>query len=255
MSATRSTAQSFDPATIRNLRARVCRMVESQHQIATRKLVDSNAEHEVLEDLLEASKPRCPEATDFTGLHYLLATPFRYPPLRHGSRFGSRGERGIWYGATSTTTTLAEVAFYRLLFLAGTQADIDSTATEHSLFWVDVATRAGVDLTQPPYDEREAELVDPIDRSAARALGTAMREAEVEAFSFRSARDPGRGINVGVFTPRAFATRTPDGDMQTWHCTTTRREVTFQRRAVLDTVRVVFAAADFEVDGAIATPQ
>ena len=59
--------------------------------IATRKLVDSLAEQELLEKLLEGAKPPAPGAR----VHYLLSTPFRYPPLPHGSRFGRATERGI----------------------------------------------------------------------------------------------------------------------------------------------------------------
>ena len=94
-------------------------MVESQHLFSTRKLVDSEAEHRVLEELIEGHKPKGER-----GLHFLLATPFRYPPLPHGSRFGTRGQHGIWYGAVEQRTAFAESAYYRLLFLEGTAADL-----------------------------------------------------------------------------------------------------------------------------------
>jgi hypothetical protein len=42
----------------------------------------------------------------------LLTTPFRYPPLRHGSRFGSRQYRGIFYGSRSRSGCLVEGAYY-----------------------------------------------------------------------------------------------------------------------------------------------
>lgn len=54
------------------------RIVEAQHVASTMKIVDSAAEQEALESLLEAGKPALPDAT--SGLDYLLATPFRYPP-------------------------------------------------------------------------------------------------------------------------------------------------------------------------------
>ena len=81
---------------IRALRLSPWRVVEAQHQVSTRKLVDSADEQILLEELIERVKP-----ADRTGgrWHYLLATPFRYPPLRHGSRFGGRHEPGIWYGS------------------------------------------------------------------------------------------------------------------------------------------------------------
>ena len=61
------------------------RMVESQHIAATMKLVDNRDEQDLLESLLESSKPTQPD--DTAGLDYLLVTPFRYDPKRGGSRF------------------------------------------------------------------------------------------------------------------------------------------------------------------------
>ena len=95
-----------DVLRIEPLTGELLRMVESQEQIATLSLVDDLAEQAVLEDLLERAKPPLPVGTD--GLHYLLATPFRYPPLRHGSRFGRRFEPGLFYGARRLPTLLAE---------------------------------------------------------------------------------------------------------------------------------------------------
>ena len=66
------------------------RLVESQEQVAASTLVDDLGEQALLEDLLDNAKP--PRRPGTEGLHYLLATPFRYPPLRHGSRFGNRFE-------------------------------------------------------------------------------------------------------------------------------------------------------------------
>ena len=68
---------------LRQLQLVAWRAVEAQHQVSTRKLVDTAAEQELLEELIETAKP-----PDITGgrVHYLLSTPFRYPPLRHGSR-------------------------------------------------------------------------------------------------------------------------------------------------------------------------
>ena len=66
---------------VARLRLSPWRVVEAQHQVSTRKLVDSIDEQAILEQLIETSKP-----VDATAgrRHVLLATPFRYPPLRHG---------------------------------------------------------------------------------------------------------------------------------------------------------------------------
>lgn len=72
----------------RPLTGEILRLVESQEQVATNQLVSTLAEQDLLESMLEASKPPLPQGT--ARLDYLLATPFRYPPLPHGSRFGGR---------------------------------------------------------------------------------------------------------------------------------------------------------------------
>lgn len=227
------------------------RIVEAQHRVATLKLVDTAAEHELLEELIEHSKPR--RATeDLRGLHYLLATPFRYPPLRHGSRFGRRDQRGLWYGSEAVHTTLAEAAYYRLLFLDGTKAAIAHAVSEHTVFDIGVGCERGVDLTAGRFGRQRAGLASASDYTITQAVGTAMRALEVEAFRFPSARDPG-GVNVGLFTPRAFRGRQPRGQ-QTWHCTTTRQRVVFVRRDVLRHVEVEFARAAFLVGGALPAP-
>ena len=73
------------------------RAVEAQHRVATVVLVDSLAEQEQLERLLESSKPRAPAGTQ--SLHWLLFTPFRYRPSRTGSRFRGLTDSGVLYGA------------------------------------------------------------------------------------------------------------------------------------------------------------
>ena len=51
-------------------------MVEAQHVVSTLKVVDTLAEQERLERLLEETKPLVPP--ECRRLHYLLSTPFRY---------------------------------------------------------------------------------------------------------------------------------------------------------------------------------
>ena len=80
--------------------------------------MDSTAEQEVLEDLIDASKPSVPPERQ--GLHYLLATPFRYgAAYPAGSRFRRAGlTEGVFYSSETPETAIAEMAFYRLLFFA-----------------------------------------------------------------------------------------------------------------------------------------
>jgi hypothetical protein len=185
-------------------------MVEAQHVLSTAKLVDDAEEQELLETLIDRAKPSLPDTPEFAPpgappLHYLLATPFRYPPLRHGSRFGSTHERGIWYGARHLDTVLAEVAFYRLLFLAGTKAVLAPIETTHTAYSVPVKSSRAVDLSRGHFDGVRGGLLDPSSHAAGRAFGTVLREASVELLLFPSARDPEARANAAVFSPRAFA--------------------------------------------------
>ncbi|MBA3890170.1 MAG: RES family NAD+ phosphorylase [Gemmatimonadaceae bacterium] len=213
--------------------------------MSTRKLVDSADEQALLEELIDGSKP-----PDLTGgrTHYLLATPFRYPPLQHGSRFGARHERGIWYGSESRRTTFAEVAFYRLLFLEGTAADLGTVATQLTAFTVSARSSRGADLAMPPFDGERPAIASPTSYGATQELGAAMRAAGVELFRFPAARDREGGFNVGAFTPSVFGRARPR-ELQTWQCTASRARVEFAKRDYFGREEYGFVRDDFLVDG------
>ena len=81
------------------------------------KLVDNLADQEILEGLVEATKPGVP--VECGTLHYLLSTPFRYRPYPNGSRFRRAGPTpSVYYAAEEQRTAAAETAFYRPLFFA-----------------------------------------------------------------------------------------------------------------------------------------
>jgi hypothetical protein len=236
---------------VRPLRARPFRAVESQHLISTRKLVDSDDEQRVLEELIERNKP--PHAAGTAGLHYLLSTPFRYPPLPHGSRFGTRFERGIWYGSLEQRATLAEVAYYRLLFVEGSNAALTPLELELTLFRVRVRTRRGVDLTASPFAAHESEISSKTRYQSSHSLGRAMRDAGVEAFRYRSARDAQGGVNLAVIQPRAFAEKKPHA-FETWWCHVERDGVECMRKSHLDRSSVRFLRDEFLVRGKLPSP-
>ena len=243
--------RSAGSSRIRRLASEPWRIVEAQHRIATRKLVDSDREQIVLEQLLESAKP--PLSSGRPGLHYLLSTPFRYPPLPQGSRFGTRWEPGIWYGSEALATAFAEVAYYRLVFLDGTDADLEPLETELSAFSVAVVTRHGVDLTAAAFERWRAVLASKTSYAATQPIGAAMRDAGVEAFRFVSARDTGRGVNVGVFTPAAFATPRPRR-LQTWHSIASHAGVEFSKRDYFERTSYRFARDQFLVRGVLPHP-
>ena len=235
---------------LRRLELDAHRMVEAQHQVSTRKLVDSLEEQALLEELIEASKP--PNRTG-ARLHVLLSTPFRYPPLAHGSRFATRHEPALWYGSEDTTALFSELAYYRFVFLEGTKAVLGPVTTWHTAFTVSIRTARGIDLVRRPFDRHASEISSPEKYDASQALGAAMRADEVEAFRYRSARDPKGGVNIGVFRAAAFGSARPRG-FRTWHCTATRDRVEAVRRDFLEAAAHVFDRRQFLVDGKLPAP-
>jgi hypothetical protein len=235
---------------LRALRLEPWRAVEAQHQVSTRKLVDSDAEQHLLEQLIDEAKP----ADRTQGrLHYLLATPFRYPPLRHGSRWGTRHEPGIWYGAETQRTMFAEVAYYRLLFLEGTSAALGMIETGLTAFTAQLSTDRGIDLTALPFAAHTEALTSPDSYDVTHRLGSAMREAGVAAFRYHSARDPEGGVAVAAFTPAVFGRRTPKR-LESWHCAATRGGVELTRRDYFHRSAYSFAREAFLVDGRLPSP-
>lgn len=217
--------------------------------MSTRKLVDSLAEQELLEELLEGAKPPAPEAR----VHYLLSTPFRYPPLPHGSRFGRATERGIWYGSETVATALAETAYYRLLFLEGTAADLGTVETGHSAFRVRCRTARGVDFFVAPFDAVRATVAAPDRYAQTQELGAVLRRDGVQALRYPSARDPDDGVNVAVLEVGAFGRSRPRA-FETWYSASTRRAVEFKRRDYRGGRVVRFAREVFLVDGELPAP-
>lgn len=201
------------------------RLVESQEQVATNQLVRSLAHQAVLEEMLDATKP--PPRRGSEHLHYLLATPFRYPPLPHGSRFGTRTEPSLFYGSMSHATVLAEAAYYRFIFWHGMAiAPAGRYVTQHTLFGAAYQTQRGLKLQVPPFASQRDALTDPNDYRQTQQLGSALRADGIEAFEFESARDPDHGINVALFSPAALAQAAPTF-LEAWLCETSGTEVRF----------------------------
>jgi hypothetical protein len=206
----------------------IWRIVESQHTASTMKLVDTLAEQDLLEEIIEESKPPLPnEARD---LDYLLATPFRYVPFQPGSRFRSPSDPGVFYGAESVRTAAAEVGYWRWIFLQETDGlDLLGPAS-HTAFRVPVSANA-VDLRNPPFDRDTTDWTNPHQYGATRAFARIAREAGIEAIFFLSVRAPEQSWCAALLTAKAFASKRPDKETQTWHLLVTRDEAIWRRES------------------------
>src|SRR3954469_10528600 len=200
-------------AAARNLPAKPWRIVEAQHRVPTMRLVDTLDEQRVLEDMLEASKPPLP--AEAAKLHYLLATPFRYPaPPPVGSRFRGIGDPGVWYGADVVETALAEVAYWRLRFLADSPETPDLLPVPHTAFRASVGGSAIV-LSQTPFERQRRQWEDPSSYDATQALARVARDAGIALIRYRSVRDPQHRAALAVLTPNAFRKSAPL-EQHTW---------------------------------------
>jgi hypothetical protein len=171
-------------------------------------LVETLAEQQLLEQLLDESKPPIPP--ECRQLHYLLATPFRYgAAYPAGSRFRRAGHTaGVFYASQSVATAVAEMAFRRLLFYAESpRTPWPVNASEYTAFAVRFRTAAAIDLTSPPFDDPAARWTHPTDYSDCQALTDAARTAGIQVIRYASARSPGR--NIALLTCAAFASREP----------------------------------------------
>ena len=227
------------------------RIVESQEQIATNSLVDDLEKQAALEEMLDDSKPAAP--TGNGTLHYLLATPFRYPPLPYGSRFGAKHEPSLFYGSLTAETAFAETGYYRFLFWLGmsTPPPSDKLITQHTIFSAQYTTGAGLKLQNPPFSEYQNLLLNPVNYGDTQSLGRAMREHGIDAFEYLSARDTNHGINAALFNADALAATTPK-DQQQWICETTNDTVRFY--SVADKTGYRYPLDTYLVEGTFPAP-
>jgi hypothetical protein len=194
---------------------RVWRLVEAQYAVSTRKVVDSLAEQEILESLIDATKPPVP--SECQGLDDRLSTPFRYRPYPNGSRFRRAGlTPGVYYAAEEQHTAAAETAFHQLLFFAESpNTPWPDNPLLCTAFSVQVLSHRSLDLTEPPLDADTQVWRHPVKYDPCQRLAEAAREADAEILRYASARDPAGGACVAVLTCAAFAALYPQ-DFETW---------------------------------------
>ena len=203
------------PADFRPYSCVVWRLVEAQHRISTNRLAANSEDQALLERLVEEVKPALPVAA--RGLHYLLATPFRYGH-RKASRFRRANERpGIFYASEHVATAVAETAYWRLSFFSRSPGfRPPANVVEHTAFTIFIAAERALDLTAAPFAVRAERWIDPADYSLCQEFGTKARSIDTQAIRYGSARDPEHRANLALFDPHAFKAPAPTIE-QTWH--------------------------------------
>ena len=220
----------------------IWRAVEAQHSVATMNLVDNLDEQFLLEQLLEDSKPLVSATSK--NLHWLLFTPFRYPPLPSGSRFRGPSDPGVFYGASAVRTACAELGYWRWRFLIESPALKMIDSKPQSVFSAGIDTVA-IDLRNKPFDKDRDAWMAFSNYEFCQTMARVARAANVGAIHYQSVRDPKRECCTAVLTPDAFESVQPL-ELQSWSLSIHRERVLWRRSDPLfDKEAFEFAAADW----------
>lgn len=235
-------AKYFNPNTpLSSYRKSVWRVVESQEEVATLLVVDDVEEQAMLESMLDEVKPAYRVGTQ--GMHYLLKTAFRYPPLKWGSRFGTTLMPSYFYAGEDRATVLCECAYYRFLFLQDMfEPYSEAIRSEYTVFSVSVASDNCLDLASEFFQPIRSKISAPDSYDCSQSIGVWSYERnDIEAIRFSSARHK-EGSNVAVAEPKAIRSRAPT-TQERWLCLTKPNIVSFSSRA--SEVSFVFSLTDF----------
>lgn len=224
----------------------VWRVVEHQYTASTRKIVARQSDQDILEDLLEESKPRVPAPCRH--LDYLLYSPFRYRATHPGSRFRlpAPGD-GVFYAAEHRVTAQAEFTYWRLRFFAASP-DTPLPRQEERLtaFSAAYRTERAIDLTTPAFSSDRQAWTDPCDYSATQALALQARRAGVEMIRYESVRDPNRWANIALLGCASFDHPTPVSQ-QTWYLYLGQEEASWRRAQGTRAERARFDVGAFDL--------
>ncbi len=186
------------------------------------RLVDNDlAAQAILERMIDSVKPPLP--TDTQGLHWLLATPFRYRPGKRGSRFRAYDDPGVFYGALERRTACAEAGYWRWRFILDSAGLKQLDAHPMTLFQSKIAT-PGVDLRKAPFARLKKHWMDPVDYTYTQDFTRQARAKHIGAILYASVRDPAHGPAAAVLTPTAFA-KGQVPKLETWYLTVNRAKV------------------------------
>ena len=202
--------ESFTP-----YRGNLWRVIEGQYRASTMRIVDTDNEQSVLEEVLEEAKPPVPGPCRH--LDYQFWSPFRYGCYPRASRFRRAGPTpGVWYGSEKVLTAVAESIWGSLRFFAASpDTPMPRWPVEHTAVLADIRVAAAIDLT----DERMAgrgRWDDPDDYSECLALADRVRAGGGQAIRYASVRDPDHQANVAVLDCAGFAQPAPIA-AQKWH--------------------------------------
>jgi hypothetical protein len=121
--------------------------------------------------------------------------------------------------------------------------------SQFTVFEATYRTDQGMDLSQRPFRKHEAALRDRANYGPCQALGTVLREREIQAITYLSARTADDRLNVALFSPLALRSRKHRNPAH-GICETRSTEVSFR----LGNDLISFPREQFLVDGKLPVP-
>lgn len=111
-----------------------------------------------------------------------------------------------------------------------------------------IETDNGIDLSATPFKKYQDKISNKITYEHSQKLGSEMRDANIDAFIFVSARDNKQGKNVASFTPNVFKANDAHyiTNMQNWRCIANKNVIEFSRNEALCRKREEFYKEGFE---------
>ncbi len=216
------------------------RAVEAMHRVATMVLVDTLDEQSALERELEKSKPPLPDR--LMHLHWLLFTPFRYPPLPTGSRFRGQGDAGVFYGAESQRTACAELGYWRWRFLMDCPGLDSINPMPQTLFQTEL-TGTAIDLREPKWMDRREAWMHPTNYAPCQEIAERARRSGIQVIRYASVRDQSGGACAAILDPVAFSKQAPIA-LEGWTLSVSKERVFWRSGSVFDD-----KSFDFKTDG------
>lgn len=198
------------------------RIVENQEYNSTYSLVDDRSEHELLEEMIEDSKP--PKPIDCSVDDYLLFTPFRYPPLKDATRFGKVTERSPFYGSEKLYAAFAEKAYRLEKFDSDTEANFPNRNLPFTSFKFAANANSCLNVLEAPFDKYIDRIHNPVSYDDSQALGAEIRRHTIQACLFQSVRCSDTR-NIAIFDPSIFTKKSYD--QKQWSCLIGQTEITF----------------------------
>lgn len=189
------------------------RVCEGQTKNYAWPLVDDLDELDLLDRILETSKPPMPADVQ---RHPLLGTPFRYgEQTPKGSRFVRYGAQGALYSAYHPTTCFHEAGHWARQFMQASSGLRDSSCILRRCLFSLLVSGPAIDLMDMPYLADRERWTHPSDYDSTQEIGSHARASGIPLIKYQSVRDPEGQPAVAVMSPDGVSCDKPQ-TMEDW---------------------------------------